>query len=138
MPRSAAILGYAGLLPFGAAIAALLLDWHSQLALTVFTSYGAAILAFLGGLQWGLALFLDDARFSQRLIAGVIPPLLAWLAVLAPAVAALPMLAAGFIGVYLYDRRCNAPALPNWYGRLRLHLSAGVVVCHVVALLAGV
>jgi hypothetical protein len=137
MPTVAALLGYGGLIPFAAAAIAVVLDLQTTSAVAVFSAYSATILAFLGGIQWGLAFHLGPDRLHERLIVGVIPSLLAWVALLLGATAGLIVLTAGFLAVYAYDRVRNLPALPAWFGRLRLHLTAGVAICHLAVLVAN-
>lgn len=137
MPPAAALLGYGGLIPFAGAALAVVLDIQTALALTVFIAYSATILAFLGGMQWGLAFHLGPSGFRERLVVGVLPSLLAWVCLLLGGSGALVLLAAGFIAIYAYDLVRNLAALPAWVARLRLHLTAGVVICHLGVLIAG-
>ena len=117
-------LGLAGLLPFAAGAIAL---WtapasrHAMVALAL-AAYGASIVAFLGGLHWGLA-----ARGGQRSTQyawGVVPSLLAWVALLLPARIGLAVLAATLVACYAVDRRVlPAQGLASWMP-LRARLTA--------------
>ena len=75
--RFAHALGYAGLLPVAGAILMLLLQpawatWTIRLG----AAYGAVILSFLGGIQWGMALLAEDPAVRiRRLCIGVMPSL---------------------------------------------------------------
>lgn len=56
VPPAAAALGLAGVLPFAAtALASLAAAPWGDLALLALLAYGAVILSFLGGIEWGLA-----------------------------------------------------------------------------------
>ena len=139
-PRSVALPGYGGLLPFGALALLLWLDgargalwWPALLA------YGAVILSFVGALHWGFALALPTLGTAQRqglYIWSVVPALVAWPALLWGAPGAGVLLVAGFVLHWLQDRRlvaCTGAALPAWYLLLRTRLTLVASAC----LLAG-
>lgn len=137
-PHTASILGYAGLIPFVFSALAIHGPWpDAALSARVFIAYGAAILAFLGGIQWGLALVPGNTRPTERAAVGVLPSLLAWLALLLPAATAVIVLAAGFVALLLWERRRCPAAGPAWYPGLRTRLTLAVLACHAVAL-AGI
>lgn len=128
-------LGLAGLLPFVATLAA---AWWAPpfwqvLAIQAFLAYGAVILSFLGGVHWGLALTAPReaprAR-RQRLLAGVLPSLVAWPAVLIDALLGAWLLAGGFVALRAFEAGPGAAGLPAWYRRLRTGLTLVVVACH--------
>jgi hypothetical protein len=106
-PSSAAqALGYAGLLPFvGLALASYLVVPEQQTELlSALRGYGATILSFLGAIHWGLT--LRDATPSTRLLLwGVLPSLLAWVALLLPMASGLWLLAAGLWACWAVDRQ---------------------------------
>lgn len=133
MPCVAAGLGYGGLVPFVAAALAVVAGFE-YIAGEAFIAYSAVILAFLGGIQWGLAFHLGGDTFNERLAVGVTPSLLAWVALLLPFGGGVALLALGFLAIYAYDRYRNAPALPAWFGRLRWRLTVVVFVCHIAVL----
>ncbi|MDZ7787237.1 MAG: DUF3429 domain-containing protein [Halofilum sp. (in: g-proteobacteria)] len=138
-PRTAGLLGYAGLIPFVLAAVAIHGPWPgAALSARVFISYGAVILAFLGGIQWGLALSPGIERATERVVVGVLPSLLAWSALfLLPTTPATVALATGFVALLLWERRRCPVATPAWYAGLRTRLTLVVLVCHGVAL-AGI
>ncbi len=116
------ILGYAGLVPFAAAalghLAGLPVD---RLGL----AYGAIILSFLGGIQWGSTLHAADFQ-RERLVASIVPSLVAWAALLMAQPFASTMLIGGLAGQWLFDRRMAERA--GWsdaFMTLRTHLSLG-------------
>ena len=136
IPPSPRSLGFAGLLPQFACLAALWLgpeEWRYA-ALAIAWGYGALILSFLGGLWWGIA--------ASRMREGERVPGWLWLAAVAPSLVALatylpwvfgaewpgPSLAAlgvAIIASLWVDRRI-APSAPAWWMRLRAPLSLGL------------
>ncbi|MBK5944283.1 hypothetical protein CCR79_10400 [Halorhodospira halophila] len=138
--RPGRALGYAGLIPFvvGLLVAAAAPAGVHEQAVAATLAYGAAILAFLGGVHWGVAL-LRDQRPWPVMTVGVLPALVGWLGaglgvVAAPAAGAL-LLAAGFAAWYGYERLADpGTGFPPWYRQLRGRLTA--VVCAVLVLLA--
>lgn len=131
MPSVAAGLGYAGLIPFVVTAAAIVAGVE-RFGSEAFIAYGAAILAFLGGVQWGLAFHFGGDAFNERLAVGVTPSLAAWVALLLPFSASAILLALGFVAIYAYDRLRNIPHLPAWFGKLRWRLTAVVFACHLL------
>ncbi|PUE53125.1 DUF3429 domain-containing protein [Limnohabitans parvus] len=126
-------LGYAGLIPF--VFLALCLwsvgpDIHPYVALSM-QSYGAVIVSFLGGIHWGVgfrnALITPNAP-RIHFTWGVVPTLLAWVAVMMPAFAGLPLLGFVLIGCYVMDRRTwPAAGLAPWLPmRLQLTIVASL------------
>jgi hypothetical protein len=137
-PRTARVLGYAGLIPF--VLAALMIHGPgpgAALAAQVFVAYGATILAFLGGIQWGLALSPDSEHPTERAVVGVLPSLVAWLALLVPTATATIVLAGGFAALLLWERARSPVTGTPWYAGLRARLTLAVLACHAVAL-AGI
>lgn len=101
-------LGYAGLLPF--ALGAVLVwlvrpDAHPYVTLML-SCYAAVIISFLGGIHWGLAMRLAPAAVPAWLYAwGVVPSLVAWVAVVMPPYAGLVVHGVMLVTCYLVDRR---------------------------------
>jgi Protein of unknown function (DUF3429) len=121
-------LGYAGLAPFiGLALLLWLVDaeLHPFIALAL-AAYGAVITSFLGGIHWGIGLrdasTLQDAP-AFHLAWGVVPSLLAWLAIIMPAYAGLPLLGLILVGCYLVDRKTWPGAGLGPWLPLRLQLT---------------
>jgi hypothetical protein len=135
------LLGLAGLIPFAGLALPLALGRSLpvigagpslRMALVV---YAIAILSFLGGVRWGIALGYDDARKATRdYVVAVVPALVGWAAIGLPAPRDLWMLCVAFIvfGLLDYGLACRTVA-PEWYGRLRLLLSAGAAACLALA-----
>ena len=105
MPFIGVALGLGGLLPFLAT--SIGLWWQDdERFLQVGLLYGAVILSFLGGIQWGFALHAKAGEGGGgRLVWSVVPSLVAWGAVLAPPIAGPPVLAAGVLAAWLYELR---------------------------------
>lgn len=134
---AARALGYAGLIPFVAAAAAS----HgpvavSPMALKALLGYGATIAAFLGGVHWGLA-FRESKPPTERLAWGVVPSLLAWVAVLLPVPVGLVLLAATLSLALAVDRRVYPGlGLQGWLP-MRLRLTMVAALCCLVGALAA-
>ncbi|MDP3546839.1 MAG: DUF3429 domain-containing protein [Phreatobacter sp.] len=134
MPAVTLWLGLGGLIPFLVLAGALVLDTSLPLvgdpdairqALMV---YAVAILSFLGGVRWGIAMGYADGKVAVRdFLISVIPAILGWAAALLPLGPGLWLMTAAFIllGLYDYGLACRTVA-PEWYGRLRLALTAAV------------
>ncbi len=140
VPAAAAWLGGLGLIPFAAgAISIVFFDlaWASY----ALRSYAAIILSFMGGVQWGLAIADHGAEAGRgpswaRLGWSVVPALIAWIAVLLPALEGYLVIALAFaillVGDLLAVRKGLAPA---WYPWLRVPLTTVVIICLVAAAL---
>jgi hypothetical protein len=105
--------------------------------------YAALVLAFAGGVHWGLALLPETMRPSLRLSAGVLPLIVAWVAlVLGQLVApwvALAILIAGYIATVLTEHRAARRSLvPSRYVWVRWGFSlVAVVMMTMVLILRG-
>jgi hypothetical protein len=123
-------LGYAGLLPF-VLLAALLWTVRADLqgfVAIALVAYGAVIASFLGGVHWGIAAQLppDDAAFHY--VWGVAPSLTAWVAVVMPAYAGLPLLGLILAACYVVDRRSYPRVGWSAWLPMRLQLTAVAVL----------
>ena len=134
LPAPARLLGPAGLIPFaGFALVALVSPAWRPFALILLLTYGAVIASFLGAVHWGFALRArpgEERAAWGRLGLGVVPALLAWMALLLPLAAGLAALAAILLvtaaAETLAARRGLVPAA---YLRLRWMLSLGAAAC---------
>jgi hypothetical protein len=128
LPPAAAPLGYAGLLPFLAlaGLSVLGTPWAGP----ALAAYGASILAFLGAVHWGLALAGPSSANPTRLVLGVVPSLLAFVALLMPLRAGLALLAVCIVATAAVETLATRRGLmPSDYLRLRWLLSAGAGTC---------
>jgi len=134
IPRSVALLGYGGLLPFLVLAPASLFDLHhARIWSDALFAYGAVILTFVGALHWGFAMILTDlsARWRTRcFVWSVVPALLAWSAFLFSPILTSILLVTGFLTHYWQDRSLVAAShLPAWYLPLRLRLTTVACLC---------
>jgi len=127
----AKLLGYAGALPFGVCALAGVLDiQHAGLqTASLLLGYGAIILSFLGGLQWGRIAACDEAAQSPSapvwLIWSVIPSLVGWAGLFLPSGLAAIVLSACFLVALIVDLKLiRAGVWAAWMYDLRLHLTA--------------
>lgn len=123
---TARLLGHAGLLPF--VLGALLVwvglapDLHAFVTLAL-SAYAGIIVSFLGGIHWGLA-FRHSAPPASLFIWGVLPALVAWLAVIMPPYAGLVLHGTMLAVCYGVDRRVYPVQGVGHWLTLRFRLSA--------------
>jgi hypothetical protein len=113
MPNIIIPLSLLGMLPFIALGFGALgnAPQSAAVALVGLIDYAALVLAFAGGVHWGLALLPDSVRPSIRAIGGIIPMVVAWLGVLlaqlvAPGVA-LAVLILAYLAMVLTEHRAS-------------------------------
>jgi len=112
IPGPALLLGVAGLIPFvGCAVLLWTADSPDRFNTAhALVAYGAVILSFLGGINWGIALKEQSTGdLLHRLGWSVVPSLVGWLGLLLQALVnhgvALGLLLVAFIAQYFLDRR---------------------------------
>lgn len=133
MPIPALALGAGGLIPFFALAAGIVLAPEPNLSyfLGWLTQYAALIVTFVGALQWGLAMRMPAMAPAEQWAAmgwSVCPSLIAWVALQIPQYEGLYLIAALFVVCLLMDWRfARRHALPGWFLRLRVGLTAGAV-----------
>lgn len=140
VPTIVSTLGYAGLIPFiGLAIALWLSpeqyepDIHHALL-----TYAAIILSFMGAIHWGVAIDIKSDKQKFQLGTSVIPPLLAWLALLLPLNYSYSILIVAFSLLCVFDCRMTKHShLADWYPTLRVPLTTIVVATLIMSLLAN-
>ncbi len=126
-------LGFGGLLPFVALLAALLMldhegRWH-PLAQQLLVFYTALIITFVGGLNWGIAISNDQYSIGQRktlLTYSVLPSLVVWFLLLLPTESYLMACALLYLTCYGIDSRLTLPNMPHEYSDMRRKLSFSV------------
>ena len=134
-------LGYAGLLPFLAAVwaAYLELSFGAWSASHVFLSYSVIILSFLAGTLWGQAKRLKEPNVSRLLLIGSnVFALMAWLGVLLGRdylSAGLLVSMTGFVLVYLVEHKTQELLLQGMrsaYLKFRFTLTFIVCLAHLL------
>lgn len=147
IPRPALVLGLAGLLPFVWGVATLLIPALNSLTLNtigprftgpyVLISYGSVILSFMSGVLWGFAARGAEARYSGYALS-VLPALWVFFMVGGGASQALSALLVGYLALLRVDWQFSVWGLtPPWWMRLRLILTAGVVLALALGLWLG-
>jgi hypothetical protein len=138
IPRTALILGLAGVLPFLFGAGTLLSDDLAAFGLGTFGPrfigpyvqifYGTIILSFMSGVLWGFAARTDGTVAATGYGLSVIPALWAFFMVGGGPVSAQINLIAGFVGLlgldYLFWRQ---GLTPPWWMHLRVLLTGLVV-----------
>ena len=106
----------------------------------VLRAYGAVILSFLGGIQWGLAIRKSGGSARTRqgltpvLALSVFPSLIGWAGLLTEESLGFGLLILGFVLVLISDvRAVNRGMAPRWYLRLRYPLTGLVIICLTIA-----
>lgn len=133
MPGVPSWLGGLGLVPFVAGAVLANIPQTADVGLWLIVSYGAVILSFLGGIQWGVALTRENGLSPAFILSNVIS-LAAWCALLLPPYLALMVLGAGFVAALCIDFVLIALLrLPGWFLGLRAVLTVGVLAAIAVA-----
>ncbi len=104
---TAKFLGYAGLIPFMALSAFLLLlpsSPHKEIAFLSLLAYGATIVSFLGAIHWGFVM-QQVAPDRLHLLWGIAPSLLGWMSLLIGSSNGLLLLTATLCLCFLIDYR---------------------------------
>ncbi|MBF9030793.1 DUF3429 family protein [Rhodobacterales bacterium HKCCE3408] len=134
IPRTALLLGLAGLIPFlwGSATARGLaspLDpaWTGT---AILRGYGTIILSFMSGVIWGFAAKAEGRPADAGYLLSVLPAIYALALLAAEPQAGLLGLAFGFAALLAVDLWAVRMGLaPGWWMRLRLLLTTVVLVC---------
>ncbi len=140
IPRAALILGLAGLAPFGwsvaSALSPVLADFGQSWVGPRFVGpyvglqYGTIILAFMSGVLWGFATRAEGRVAALGYALSVIPAVWAFLFVGGGPQSATLWLAAGFVLLLGLDWLFWFHGLaPDWWMRLRILLTAVVLIC---------
>ena len=135
IPRAPLLLGLAGVLPFAWGALTLLIpalgDWSLDVlgsrvtGRTLLLLYGTVILSFMSGVVWGFATRAEGRHAAVLYALSTFPALWA----VALGFSAL-MLALGFLALLALDRHgWRAGLAPPWWMRLRILLTALVVLC---------
>ena len=128
IPRSALILGYAGLIPFVVISAALwfMSGIYAEELKNALLLYAAIILSFMGAIHWGVAMAKSDNPDARQLT--LIGGLAQW-----------SILYIAFAGLCVLDSVSTKQGnMTAWYPALRVPLTVVVVLSLVNAQLAEV
>jgi len=135
VPRPALWLTAAGFLPFLAlSLGTFLLPPFDQPRAEVgLMLYGAVILSFLGGIQWGLEMsrqgLVSGAPSLMRLTISVLPSLWAWTCVAMPFLYGSVGLAGGLGAMLVYDLYAVRKGMaPGWYPKLRIPVTLAAMI----------
>jgi hypothetical protein len=104
-------------------------------ALTVILTWSGVVLAFLGGVRWGMETVRPKPR-AERLLISVLSPIVAWTLLAARHRIPDGWVIGGCIGAFLvqwlFDHR--APDVPARYPRLSTALTAGACISLAICL----
>lgn len=140
IPKSALILGLAGLLPF---VFGVITIYHQPFGLWVAQNisprligpyvglaYGTVILSFMSGVLWGFATKAEGSQATTGYALSVLPALWAFFMVGGGPVSAGMNLMAGFVALLVLDFAFWTWGLaPRWWMALRVLLTAAVIAC---------
>lgn len=140
IPRSALILGLAGVIPFVWGALTTLMPGLGLQAMEVIGGrfigpfiqlyYGAIILAFMSGVLWGFATKAEGQVATTGYALSVLPALWAFFMTGGGPVAASINMIVGYLGLLLLDWQFWRQGLaPPWWMRLRVLLTTLVVLC---------
>ena len=142
IPLVPLLLGLGGLIPFWALafsrVTGIGFGFPPAMVSLALAVYGATILAFLGGIRWGLAMRSPDqggGGFDYGL--AVLPQLIGWAGLAVPDPWRFFLLGVVLLALGPLDRNLVTRGLaPAWFGRLRLILSFGAGAALLLAALA--
>ena len=139
LPHAAAALAYAGALPL---ILAAMIVWLQPI--TVATSaaefmsiYGICLLAFFGGVRWGIAVMRPNGATFASLVGAILPFLAAFTLLVSNQLMVKLALIIAILPLLLIDdlratrRGCGAP---SWYLGVRVPLTALMASAYIVAI----
>ena len=137
IPPALWLIALAALGPFP--VSAILYGWGpadlARPALTLILTWSGCVLAFLGGVRWGLESGLPKPR-AERLLISVLSPVAAWMLLFSRGRIGEGWIIGGCIAAFLvqwlFDHQ--APDVPARYPRLSTALTAGACVSLAVCL----
>ena len=144
IPRSALLLGLAGLLPFAWGAATVLYPALAHLTAPlgdrfaggpVLVAYGTVILCFLSGALWGFATKAETTLAIRSYGLSVLPALWAFFFVAGTISQSISALLVGFLVLITLDLQFTLWKLvPPWWMRLRILLTIGVIAALLIGL----
>lgn len=140
IPRSALILGLAGVIPFAWGALTLVSGAAAEWGQSTFgprfigpfvqLNYGMVILSFMSGVLWGFSTKADGSRATTGYALSVLPALWAFFMTGGGPVTAGTNLIFGFLGLLALDYAFWHWGLaPKWWMQLRVLLTVLVVLC---------
>lgn len=140
VPRTALVLGFAGLIPMIWGVGELYLpfvkrlavDWGNSWFYAPYASlrYAEIILAFMSGVLWGFAAQARGATAKMGYVLSVIPALYTFLVAIGGVADVAVKLAIGFVLVLGIDHLFHRQKMtPEWWMRLRVPLTVVMVAC---------
>jgi hypothetical protein len=136
-PASLWAIALLALAPFPAASIAYVFgpDRYDPMALLVILTWSAVVLAFVGGVRWGMETVREIPRFS-RMLGAVAPAVAAWVLLLCRGQTPTAWLLGGFLAIFilqwLFDH--TAPDVPSRFPLLLTTLTLGAGVSLAFAL----
>ena len=134
LPRA---LGIMGVVPFIVLGLLAHVPWTHQAGVqAALINFGAVSLAFVGALHWGLAMRQEGTVVASRAYFwSVVPPAIAWVALMFPPIGSVLILILGLWTHLLQDSLVMRQlAAPDWYVPLRLQLTVGATAGLAIAL----
>ncbi|NXM25664.1 TMM69 protein, partial [Oxyruncus cristatus] len=123
VPKPALYLSLGGLVPFVMAPLAMAVQgtYYPEVAFAQVT-YGAVTASFLGGMRWGFALPENSPAKPDwlNLANGIVPPVLAWQALLFKDATLGAVMLVMALGIALHYDVALLPPYPRWFKRLRV------------------
>lgn len=130
----AQILGYSGLIPFvGLAFVVGLWPTNQAQAASALLGYGVTIASFLGAIHWGLTMREPQGPSTGMLVWGVVPSLMAWVALMLPTAHGLLLISLLLWACFAVDRVVYTRAGLRAWLPMRLLLTAIASLSNVVA-----
>jgi hypothetical protein len=139
IPRAPLFLTLAGAIPFAAAVLSIHFGkpFDRNYGYALMLTYGAIILSFLGGIQWGFAVrdTHADKTPTRRYVIAVVPSLVAWAALLLPdSRLALNVMIVTYAWVWFNDwRSVSLQVMPPWFMTIRSTITTIVILLLVFA-----
>jgi len=141
LPQSAAVLAYAGAL--APIIAALLImlrgEDYGATTITLMSLYGGLLIAFFGGVRWGVAVMRPAGPTFRHLLGGVVPLLIAMPVFLIEDVRSRLLIIILALPLLLIDdlrATRRGSGAPSWYLGVRTPLTILMEASFLVAFIA--
>ena len=91
----------------------------------------------MGAIHWGVAINLESTIQKKQLGWSVVPPLIAWVALLLPEIYGYSLLTVAFAVLCMLDSyMTKQKTMPPWYPRLRIPLTIVVIVSLIMGQIA--